>query len=476
MQDNVHWDPISSSAPEAGAGIEQLTAARSRGLPQSNSALFVNLDDSGSDSFLAESDDDLPDLNDVDVAKIRSQMASSTVTSSLAPSRIKNKVSTTAKLSAEEKARNKQLKSAAREAEKEWKKREKELARKQKAAEKLEAAALAEVNKVRTDKKVSTPEMIVDLPSSLDSSIVLQAQTLLQDLDVEHTSWDSPVSNVVKWRRKVNRLFDENVGYWVPQPLRIEKETHALVIVPAAELVDLAFGDNGADLEAHVLNMKMHFPENNIIYLIEGLTPWMRRNRNARNRQFTSAVRNLNSEVAPESSSACLPTGRRRKTKEAPEYMDEDKIENALLELQVLHGALIHHTNAPVETAQWIAVFTQHISTAPYRLRREQVNAGAAFCMEPGQVRTGEDGLDTYVRMLQEVARVTAPIAHGIAAEFPSVSRLVKGLEEQGPLALAEVRKSANKDGALTDRCIGQAVSRRLHKVFLGRDEESVDI
>ena len=40
-----------------------------------------------------------------------------------------------------------------------------------KAAEKQRAAALVEVNELHTDKKISTPEMIVDLPSGLSSEL-----------------------------------------------------------------------------------------------------------------------------------------------------------------------------------------------------------------------------------------------------------------------------------------------------------------
>lgn len=59
--------------------------------------------------------------------------------------------------------------------------------------------------------------------------------------------------------------------------------------------------------------------------------------------------------------------------------------------------------------------------------------------MESGQVKTGDDKSDTYVKMLQEVVRVTAPIAYGIAAEYPNVISLVRGLRRRGPLALEDI-------------------------------------
>jgi len=368
----------------------------------------------------------------------------------------------------------KEEKAAAREAERERKKRERDVVKEQRLLEKEKAAALAEVNKIRTDKKVSTPEMIVDLPSTLDHAVKLQTETLLQDLRVEHQVWDSPIPDVVKWRRKVGCRYNSELGHWEPIPIHIQDEDHAVVLLSAADFVGLALGSGGTGLDAHVQKMKRHFANHNIMYLIEGLMTWMRKNRNIRNRQFTSAVRNVgNAGEAPPSSQAA---SRGRKNAQPQVYIDEDTIEDALLNLQVVHGALIHQTNAPVETAQWIAIFTQHISTIPYRRQKEQLNESAAFCMEKGQVRTGDGAEDTFVRMLQEIARVTAPVAFGIAAEFSTVARLVRGMEEGGPLRLEGCRKGANKDGELSDRTIGQAISRRIHKVFTGRDESSTDV
>ena len=64
------------------------------------------------------------------------------------------------------------------------------------------------------------------------------------------------------------------------------------------------------------------------------------------------------------------------------------------------------------------------------------MNLETAFCMESGQVKTGEDKEDTFIKMLQEVVRVTPSIAFGIASEYPSVMRLVEAFRRKGPLIL----------------------------------------
>ena len=77
--------------------------------------------------------------------------------------------------------------------------------------------------------------------------------------------------------------------------------------------------------------------------------------------------------------------------------------------------------------------------------------------MDAGQVKTGEDAYDTYVKMLQEVIRVTPQIAHGIASEYPSVIELVRAMKIYGPLLLEDVKVGflylSSCDGLLTLIC-----------------------
>ncbi|KAH6623018.1 ERCC4 domain-containing protein [Chaetomium tenue] len=477
-QSEVAWDPISSSAPLRVANDNE--RGKSPRCFRRIQSEVITLDDSENE-YAAQlfSDDDLPDITDLAAMKQRFTrhdhlpQVSTTAKPARKPKSAGPKAdSTQPKKSSLEIAKEKEEKMAAREAEKERKRLEKERSKEEKAREKVKAAALAEVNKIRTDKKVATPEMIVDLPTTLNESVKLQAATLLRDLQVDSATWASPVENVVKWRRKVSSRYNDGLGHWEPVPERIDRENYAMVIVPAAQFIDIVLGEEDTSLESHVLRMKRHFPNDTIIYLLEGLSLWFRKNRNARNNQYVSAVRN---GLDPASDTSNPQQQCKRKNGNPQTYIDEEVVETSLLQLQVLHGVLIHHTTVSLETARWITVFTQHISTVPYRRQRDEAN-DAGFCMDTGQVRTGDGPHDTYVRMLQEIARVTAPIAYGIAAEFGTVAKLVKGLEEGGPLRLEKVRKSVNKEGEVSERTVGQAVSRRMSKIFLGRDETSTDI
>ena len=60
--------------------------------------------------------------------------------------------------------------------------------------------------------------------------------------------------------------------------------------------------------------------------------------------------------------------------------------------------------------------------------------------MDAGQVKTGEDRDDTYVKLLQEIVRVTAPVAHGIAAQHPTLVSLFEAMKKNGPLILENIK------------------------------------
>ena len=157
--------------------------------------------------------------------------------------------------------------------------------------------------------------------------------------------------------------WNPELDYWEPlEYMQIENERHVLCIMSAKEFVALAIAQNEEqDVETHVAKLKSAYENSIPIYLIEGLQIWMRKNRTAENRAYQAKV--LSQAQADDTSA-----GNQPKRRKAPvEIIDEDMIEDALLRLQVMNGCLVHHTMTTVETAEWVANFTQHISTIPYR-------------------------------------------------------------------------------------------------------------
>ena len=247
----------------------------------------------------------------------------------------------------------------------------KRIMKEEKAKQKQLDAALAEVNKSRLDKKVTGPEMIVDLPASIDGQqIDTQIREFLKNLHIDVSLYQSPMPNMIKWRRKVKARFNETKGHWeVVEPMEIEDEKYAICLMAAREFVALASGaqqDGVSNIEAHVAKIKNQFAGYKAIYLIEGLDSWMRKNKTSLNRAYRAAVLNQTDEQQDSASGVSQNLNPRRK-KDVHEHIDEDMIEDALLQLQVIHCCLVHHTTTTVESAEWVAIFTQQISMIPSR-------------------------------------------------------------------------------------------------------------
>ncbi|KAL8966535.1 MAG: hypothetical protein Q9183_003331, partial [Haloplaca sp. 2 TL-2023] len=332
----------------------------------------------------------------------------------------------------------KALAKAARAKEKEEAKERRRLLKEEQAREKQKEKDRAEVNKSKLDKKLSTPEMIVDLPIAIDGSTVdTQIRESLKNIGVETTSYQCPVPNLIRWRRKIEARVNPQTGYREKLSSKeIDTEKHTMCLVSAKEFVELAKAGNES-LDEHVTKIRSAFKDCIPIYLIEGLDVWVRKNRNARNRNYQAAVLG---QAGPQShhDPATAPNAAAKRAKQRPEVLDEDMIDDALLRLQISNKCLIHHTAASVETAEWVAYFTEQISQIPYR--HEQMARDAAFCMDAGQVKCGKDAEETYINMFLANVRVTAPVAYGIADKYPNVGKLVQGLEAKGPLALENLK------------------------------------
>ena len=251
--------------------------------------------------------------------------------------------------------------------------------REAKARDKQRVADLTEVNKVKKDKKETSKEMIVDLPMSIAGQRVNdQIREFLKNLGVESNTYQSPVLDVIRWRRKVDSLFDEGKGYRVAVPRAVQDENHILCLLSAKDFIKLVTavstrGDSRT-LEEHIQNLEANYDRCTPIYLIEGFHAWMRKNRNLRNREYQAAVLDQANADDVEASCRYHRPSRRRKATEV--YVDEDLIEDALLRLQIMNNCLIHHTATAFESAEWVANFTQHISQIPYRRVRLACYAG----------------------------------------------------------------------------------------------------
>lgn len=400
------------------------------------------------------------------------------------------------------------LKRAEKEAEKAAQKERKDAAKAQKAREKQRAADLAEVNKSKLNKKDAVAEMLVEVSGDLQStSVGNQMEEHMKNLQVPLSYFEQPVTldgddarltelgGIIRWCRTVTAAYDHDAGQWVPtKKTTIKQEHHVLLYLKAQEFAMIAAGYSGEadalppseaqmrqNFDFHVSTLRSRYPNCTIIYLIEGMQSWLKKNQNARNREYAAAVRSQHLSDSANEPSTSQPKPRQRKPPKSPpidlSFLTEDTLESLSLHLQLHHKPLlIQHTTSPATTSLQILAFTQHLSTRPYRqLALTQNLHTASFCTATGQVRTGDDAQDTYIKMLQEIQRVTPSIAYGIAGEYRCVRELVGGFRREGNLVLEDIRKSTNRDGGWTDQRVGPAISRRLGKVFMGRDPGAMD-
>jgi hypothetical protein len=63
-----------------------------------------------------------------------------------------------------------------------------------------------------------------------------------------------------------------------------------------------------------------------------------------------------------------------------------------------------------------------------------------SFCMEAGQFKSGSNVDDTYQKMLQQVHRVTPPVADAITGTYKTVHALIRAFQRSGPDVLENLQ------------------------------------
>ena len=422
----------------------------------------------------------------------------------------------------EEKERQKQAKKAGKEKEKEQKKLDKQL-----------ASDVAEVNRRKTDRKVTACEMTIEMPSSLQGKAVgnqvklfldeAGAQTRFYEETVNLTGDTSRqlVGKIIHWRRRVKSEWDDQADEWkLLTQAKTTTEPHVLIYITGEQYCKIAAGGPYDSNEANGLNVadedrllenfdsyitliRSKYPDVGLVLLVEGLFSFIKKISNSKNRDYQESVRQqlvdeeLTISDPPTQSSSSNRTSKKRKPATSSvdvSFFNSDLAETIDVHLQLEHQPLqIHHTTSVANSAKQIDAFTQHLSTRPYRNQELEHNMKhASFSMATGQVKTGQgDKKETWIKMLEQVNRITVCLAHGVHnAGYESPMELVNGFKslegdsqgdearqdkERARLMLEDVKKAANRFGADSDKRLGPMVSKRLYKVFMSTDENLRD-
>ncbi|KAK7206379.1 hypothetical protein BZA70DRAFT_294659 [Myxozyma melibiosi] len=361
------------------------------------------------------------------------------------------------------------------EARKEQKRLEKERA----AREKAVAKELATVNVLKKDKRAACAELIIDI----DSEFALteaggQIAQSHRELGVGvFTDWRSSAGNMIKWRRKVRAEYNFALGHFVPIPEEIRKEQFLLIILPDVEFVGMVLDET---IDEHVQSVRTRFPDSKLIYMIEGLYSLQNKIAAKSRREFNATVQNALREAEGETvTAAAAGAARSRKQKKSDlevrienEYkpgIHDERIEEALIALQVRHYALVLHSATPAVSAENTTALTQSIGMIPYW--RAQTNIHETVCMAGGQVTIGRNVDDIFMRTMTQCKNVTEPLARMIVDKHGSLDKMMADVEVNGARAFLHIDRGSM---TATKRRVGDKLASDLQFIFTCSDPDAL--
>ncbi|KAJ6582721.1 hypothetical protein DFH09DRAFT_1309656 [Mycena vulgaris] len=317
------------------------------------------------------------------------------------------------------------------------KKAQKALEKTQKAAQTAREKELRNeykaVNKLVGDKKATLKDMELIFPPALAHEPVYAAF-------VAHVAqYDMSVSvadrnlvrryNVFSWRRTTNKEYDTVAREWLPVAPHVRTEEMYLIYMTADELARCIQQEDG--VKNVVREVRAACP-GQIFLMVEGLTKYLRR---------TSGIR----YTMPE-------------------------IERAVAALQMTEHTHLLYVDSVADTVTRLYDLSADLGIKPYKLIER---SHLPFCSNTNQP-PGAGLKDTWMKMLQQVHRVTESGAEGIAAVYPSATALFEAYED-APVRgrddlLMNCQVKHRADGVARPRPLGRALSQVVGTVVYGSD------
>ncbi|GJJ76046.1 survival of motor neuron-related-splicing factor 30 [Entomortierella parvispora] len=243
--------------------------------------------------------------------------------------------------------------------------------------------------------------------------------------------------SVIFWRRTVTSRFDEDQEIFVPlnrDTPEIDLEPFALIYVSGSDFAAMIEHDRlrpglaslkrdlGIRINKERMKQSREFPERStrllekqkqrVIYLIDGLEAHLRSLKKVTTKKFQQAV--LASLGHQQAGS--------QNVMDQASVVDEERIEQELLWLQLEQDCLVMHAENEEESAQILVSLTEQIGLRPYKeSRKSKLNV----CVEG--IKSGTDPSDTWHKSLQEIRMVTAAVAKSIVEEYPTIKSLYEG-------------------------------------------------
>ncbi|KAJ7435256.1 hypothetical protein FB451DRAFT_1418284 [Mycena latifolia] len=345
----------------------------------------------------------------------------------------------------EEKAAAKELKeqlAAQKKAQKAAEKAEKVTRKAEKAAQaardKEERKEYKDANKLVNDKKTTLKDMELVFPPTLADSALYRAF-------VAHVAqYDMPVSvagtNIVRrydvfsWRRTMRKEYDPVAREWLPVPPHVRTEGTYLIYMSADELARCIRDE---DCVKNVVRQVRAVCSGQIFLMVYGLKAYLKRKSPGR---YTMA-----------------------------------QIECAVAVLQMVEHTHLMYVDTVEDAVARLYDLSADLGIKPYKLIER---SHLPFCADT-RMTTGAGLADTWVKMLQQVHRVTESGARGMTDAFPTANALFEAYEAAPPgrgrddllagcTALLQV--SHRTDGVAKQRPVGSALSQVVGTVMYGTD------
>ncbi|EPQ29275.1 uncharacterized protein PFL1_03030 [Pseudozyma flocculosa PF-1] len=421
----------------------------------------------------------------------------------------------------------------AKEAEREAKRLEREFKKAERERAAAEKKRWAEANKLRRGKGDTMKELIVEVDQRLchgsPTEAILRAcydsmkERMERDGATVTTMRHEAAAEVppmITFKRKVRARLDPVRRSWVPLDSEvIESEKVVIVVLDGKQVVNMV---EQSSLLARIHAVRDRLASGyQLFVLVQGMHRHFSRLINSENRAYTARIRSaLASETAaaanaPPAASTGVGTdgggsaataasssssSSSRRTVSAPAIAAasaettaalQDKVEMALMRLQVSERCFLVHANGLVDLAEWICTLTGDISLRPYKVVRSSF---LSFCAEGavsgagggalggpgsgGRNTTGQNEVETYRLMLMQIPRVTSHVSSSIMAVYPTLSSLYRAYaacktQHEIDTLLSDCQVDTNVDGTLraaNRRGIGAGLSKRIAAVLMGQD------
>ncbi|KAN0064498.1 hypothetical protein ACQY0O_002126 [Thecaphora frezii] len=399
---------------------------------------------------------------------------------------------------------------AAKEAEREAKRREREAKKAETRRAAAEKKRWAEANRLRRGKGDTMKELLVDFDERLcndsgdgdgdgDGAVLKPCFDTIRERmekDGATVATFSPSGGTtlatVRFRRKVKARLNAVRRSWIPLETEvIEAEKVVLVVLEGKELVRMVQDATLADA-VQALRDGLPTAGYQILLVVQGLHKHFARLKANENRAYAARIR---SQLAADSAATTAGGGARRPGGSGGSSGNaalvpgtattiQERVEMALLGLQVTERCFVVHANGLVDLTEWICTLTADISMRPYKVLR---NSFLSFCPDGGapgggggnaRNSTGADHEQTFRLMLMQIPRVTAHVADAILLRFPTLDTLYRayrrcGSQDDIDALLADCQVESNLDGSARSahrRGIGIQLSKRIAAVLMGCD------